>query len=66
MSLSDLEVKIICKLGQLEKCCRYLAVDEKGFQCLKHTEFKSILDQRVQSNTMHAKADNCEGKRNVK
>lgn len=55
-------VNKICKIGQLEKCCRYLSLGENGFQCLKFTGLAYILDVRVKENTIIAKGDNCEGK----
>ncbi len=53
----------ICKLGQGAECCRYLACGREGFHCLKLTEHKKYLDDRVKANTMHAQADNCEGEK---
>lgn len=51
----------ICKFGHRGQTCRYLGAGEGGFMCLKHSEFKDLLDQRVANNTMNAKGDNCEG-----
>jgi len=33
-----------CRIGQLDKCCRYLTCGSEGFSCEKHSEFKNILD----------------------
>jgi hypothetical protein len=53
--------KKTCKLGQLHECCRYLAADVNGFCCLKQSEFKDHLDQRVKNKDMTARGDNCKG-----
>lgn len=50
-----------CKLGQREKCCRYLGADSRGLYCLKNSEFHDLLDTRAKEKTMSAQADNCEG-----
>ena len=52
-------VKDVCKIGQGHKCCRYLACGAKGFECLKHTSMRQLLDAR--GNSMTARADNCKG-----
>jgi hypothetical protein len=55
-------IKNVCKIGQRKDCCRYLAVGPDGFECLKHSDLKDHLDQRVANNTMTAQGDNCDGK----
>lgn len=50
-----------CKIGQGHECCRYVACGANGFECLKHTNLKNLLDKRVESKTIIARADNCEG-----
>jgi hypothetical protein len=54
-------VDSICKIGQMDDCCRYLACGKNGFECMKGTEHKAYLDGRVKAGTMNAKADGCEG-----
>ncbi len=49
----------ICKMGQGDKCCRYLGVGTKGWECFKESSLKETLDNRVQH--MVAKSDNCKG-----
>ena len=47
-------------------CCRYLGGSPVGWKCLKLDEnLKKLLDDRVASNTMNAKGDNCEGKEDL-
>lgn len=53
-------MKEICKIGQGNDCCRYLACDDKGFCCLKSVpEMKKTVDAKV--NRMNAQSDNCDG-----
>ena len=50
-----------CKIGQAEKCCRYLTVGAEGFECAKLTSLKPTIDARVEAGTFTAKGDNCLG-----
>lgn len=52
-------IKSVCKIGQREKCCRYLIMGQDGFECAKETSLKTTIDLRV--NTMNAQGDNCVG-----
>ena len=54
-------LKNTCKIGQGNSCCRYVVASSKGIECAKHTDLKTILDQRVANNQMVARGDNCEG-----
>lgn len=56
-------VKDVCKMGQQHNCCRYLAFGVTGFECLKNTSLKSVLDIRVETENIVARGDNCEGKK---
>ena len=59
--LDDKQIKEVCKLGQGEKCCRYLICGGEGFECAKlMTPLKYDIDYKA--STMSAKGDNCEGK----
>jgi len=51
-----------CKMGQQEKCCRYMLVEpDEGIICAKHDKyFGPVLKAK---DDMVAKADNCEGLR---
>ena len=55
--------KNVCKMGQGNECCRYLAVGSSGIECLKLTPHKSFLDWRVENNSIIAQGDNCEGEK---
>lgn len=61
----DMEyVKTVCKIGQLNSCCRYLVAGQKGFECVKEMnapDIIKILDARVKANTITAQGDNCLG-----
>lgn len=61
MALSE-HILNVCKIGQGHDCCRYLVMGTEGFECAKHTELKTLLDNRVATETITARGDNCEGK----
>jgi hypothetical protein len=49
----------ICRIGQKEKCCKYLMIDEDGLFCAKHEEqCAKWVNKRTD---MVAKGDNCDG-----
>lgn len=52
----------VCKIGQQANCCRYLTMSPKGWSCEKKSDLRLILDARAASGSMHARADNCEGR----
>lgn len=54
--------KTVCKIGQGEKCCRYLVMSPKGWSCEKLTTTAMTLDDRVQQGKMVSAGDNCEGR----
>lgn len=56
------QIKNICKIGQIHDCCRYLVMGTKGFECMKNTSMSTLLDKRVETETIVARGDNCEGK----
>jgi hypothetical protein len=60
------QVANVCKIGQGEKCCRYLIVGGQGFECAKVQEpMKALIDKRVAEGSFRAKGDNCEGVENL-
>ena len=61
MKISEIHLKQVCKIGQGNKCCRYLVVGSQGFECVKHTAIKDLLDSRVEDKLMVAQGDNCAG-----
>ena len=54
-------MKLVCKIGQGQECCRYLLGCTEGFECGKDGEFAPLLDTRVANNEMVAQGDNCDG-----
>lgn len=50
-----------CRIGHRSATCRYLSAGLGGFQCLKHSALKDLLDERVANNTINSHGDNCEG-----
>lgn len=61
MSISQIHLNQVCKIGQENECCRYLTVGPQGFQCERHTELRMALDAKVNAGEMVAQGDNCEG-----
>jgi hypothetical protein len=55
-------LKHICRFGQGEKTCRYLASGTRGIECAKHDpELRPVIDRRVKNDDFVAQGDNCEG-----
>lgn len=54
-------IKTVCKIGQGEKCCRYLLLGAEGFYCGKHSSTAGVLNARVAAGTIIARGDNCSG-----
>lgn len=59
-------LKNVCKIGQREKCCRYLFATATGFECGKvDRELKQLQDQRVEDGLSvglgQGVGDNCDG-----
>lgn len=61
VTMTDDYVKSACKLGCGKYCCRYLAMDADGWDCLKLTPMRKMLDERVRLGTIRATGDNCVG-----
>ena len=60
MEITKEYLEEVCKIGQMEDCCRYILVDPTGILCGKDSPtMKSVLDKRVPRRT--AKGDNCSG-----
>lgn len=49
----------VCRIGQGEACCRYLALGAVGWSCEKRGNLRLAIDRRVDQ--MSAKSDNCDG-----
>lgn len=52
-------LKEVCKIGQLEKTCKYIALGSKGFICGKTDSVLSVAIRRMKD--MVAQGDNCAG-----
>lgn len=58
--LSKEEAKSICKLGQKEKCCAFLVISSKGFECIRMSHpANSTIFERLEKGTMNAKGEGC-------
>lgn len=60
--ITDQHAQDVCKVGMGVFCCRYLSMGPQGWSCQKHGSLRAHLDQRVATETMHARGDNCEGR----
>lgn len=55
-------IEHVCKIGQREKCCKYLVVDPEGFACMKaNPANKAVIDKAWKENDHIAQGDNCRG-----
>lgn len=62
--MTDTRLKLVCKLGQREQCCRYLGYSTEGWMCFRIIPaLKQMVDERSKEQTMKAKGDGdgCEG-----
>ena len=60
-TIESKHAKEICKVGQGDECCAFLVMGRDGFECVKGTELKLLIDLRLAEGTMNAKGDNCKG-----
>lgn len=51
----------VCKMGQREDTCAYLALGRNGFECAKDSELRLYIEHRLAAGTLRAKGDNCPG-----
>lgn len=54
-------VMSVCKPNKDEQTCRHLAMEGKGFRCIKASPFRRIIDEETEAGATRAKGDNCEG-----
>lgn len=59
--VTDQWAENVCAIGKGAACCRYLTMSPKGWECAKHSELATMLDDRVAAGTINARGDNCEG-----
>lgn len=56
--LSGDEAESICKLGQCEECCAFLAADSSGFNCIRMAyPLNSTIFDRLKKGTINAKGE---------
>lgn len=58
--VSDHHLKTKCQ-PMTFNTCRYLVCGLKGFECVKLTRLKAVIDKRADAGHMRAVADNCPG-----
>lgn len=55
------EPKMICRLGQGEKCCPWLVGGANGFECWRmNYPSNSSISHRIDEGTMNAKGKECD------
>ena len=59
--ISKAHLNGVCKIEQKEKTCRYIALSQIGYVCMKKSPAKDKLDEMANNESMSAQADNCEG-----
>lgn len=58
VELTGEEPKSICRLGQGEKCCAFLVVAPKGFECIRMAHpLNGTIFTRLKDGTMNAKGE---------
>ena len=55
-------VREVCKIGQRDDTCRYLACGEEGWLCLKLMPEAEQVERMVLYGYQPALGDNCEGR----
>ena len=55
-------VENVCKPGKGGDTCRYLVMGAEGWECVKNAPMSVLLDARVESESIVARGDNCEGR----
>jgi len=56
VELTDDEAKEICLAGKGAECCAFLAMDAKGWECLRMSfPTNNVIFQRLEDGTMTAK-----------
>jgi len=51
----------VCKIEQGEETCRYIALSQIGYVCMKKSPAKEKLDEMAMDKKIKAISDNCEG-----
>lgn len=61
MNVTKDHAKIICLLGEGQKCCSYLGAGKDGLMCLKDTDFRQMIIDKRERGDMGSMGDNCQG-----
>jgi hypothetical protein len=59
VKLTPDEAKEICKKGQKENCCAFLAFQKSNFVCLRMSEESDAIFTRLDSGTIKTKGEGC-------
>lgn len=55
--LTNEEATDICRLEQKENRCAFLTFDEKGFACIRDSDLKDVILDKIKDGTMSAKGE---------
>jgi len=47
---------LVCKIGQGKKSCIYGAVSRDGFECLRGTEIRKVLERKADERNLVARS----------
>lgn len=61
-AITDEHARDVCKFGNGAQCCRYLTMAGAHWSCEKHSALAKVIDARTD---MHAKSDNCKGRKSL-
>ncbi len=57
VSIDKRKAETICRMGQGEKCCAFLAIGTTGIECVRgHRQFNGAIVERLREGSMVAKA----------
>ena len=59
--ISKVHLNSVCKIGQGEEACRYIALSQIGYVCMKKSPARATIDMWSRTDKFSAKEDNCEG-----
>jgi hypothetical protein len=60
-TVTETQMKTLCKIGKGKECCSYLIYGQGGFVCAKGSPLEQSINARRQAKTMNAMGDNCSG-----
>ncbi len=59
--INKTHLNTVCKIYHKGDTCRYISLSTIGYVCMKKSPAKEKIDEWVNTNSMSARADSCEG-----